>query len=155
MLARTRLPKSPLKASALSRQFLPLGIAPCKWSTDWDTYIPIKGGPTNGNQTRETGIHRAEASLSWSSARPRQGFSGCCWSDSWLRILPQIPLTPFKPLLRYAFLATKAKLFLSAWCYFIDILLHTWNQLILLIFLQQFSQRRFSIAPIRSWLWFC
>ena len=40
------------------------GIAPCKWPTDWDTYIPITGGPKNGWQTRETGRHCTEASPS-------------------------------------------------------------------------------------------
>ena len=40
------------------------GIAPRKWPTHWDTYIPITGGPTNGWQTRETGRHCTEASPS-------------------------------------------------------------------------------------------
>ena len=38
------------------------GIAPRKWPTHWDTYIPITGGPTNGWQTKETGRHSTEAS---------------------------------------------------------------------------------------------
>ena len=40
------------------------GIAPRKWPTHRDTYIPNTGGATNGWQTRETVRYSAEASPS-------------------------------------------------------------------------------------------
>lgn len=39
----------------------PRGVPPLKWSTKWDSLIPISGGPRDGWKARQTGRDRAEA----------------------------------------------------------------------------------------------
>jgi cell division septum initiation protein DivIVA len=39
----------------------PCGVPPMKWSTNWDSLIPISGGPRDGWQARQTRRHRVEA----------------------------------------------------------------------------------------------
>ena len=52
------------RPSSVKKTVKHVGIAPCKWPTHWDTYIPIKRGAKNGWQTRETRRHCTEASPS-------------------------------------------------------------------------------------------
>jgi hypothetical protein len=38
----------------------PTGVPPLKWSTNWDSMIPIFGGPEDGRKAREARGHRFE-----------------------------------------------------------------------------------------------
>lgn len=40
------------------------GMPPLKWSTHWDMFIPISGGPKDGWKTREARRYRAETATS-------------------------------------------------------------------------------------------
>ena len=50
-----------LKAEGRDVTILEAGVPPLKWSTNWDSFIPFSGGPSDGWKARQTRRDRAEA----------------------------------------------------------------------------------------------